>query len=56
VVKKASFSMVEGGLVKKVSFSSLDSGVVKKSRLGGKKVQKDVQKLTKSCQKVQKYI
>jgi hypothetical protein len=31
VVKKASFSMVERGLVKKVSFSSLEMSVVKKS-------------------------
>jgi hypothetical protein len=31
VVKKASFSMVERGLIKKVSFSSLEMSVVKKS-------------------------
>jgi hypothetical protein len=31
VVKKASFSMVERGLVKKVSFGSLEMSVVKKS-------------------------
>jgi hypothetical protein len=31
VVKKASFSMVEKGLVKKVSFSRLEMSVVKKS-------------------------
>jgi hypothetical protein len=31
VVKKASFSMVERGLVNKVSFSSLEMSVVKKS-------------------------
>jgi hypothetical protein len=30
VVKKASFSMVERGLVKKVSFSSLEMSLVKK--------------------------
>jgi L-ribulose-5-phosphate 3-epimerase UlaE len=52
MVKKASFSMVERGLVKKVSFSSLEMSVVKKSisaRLDwGKK------KSPKSCQKVVK--
>jgi hypothetical protein len=31
VVKKASFSMVERGLVKKVSFSSLEMSAAKKS-------------------------
>jgi hypothetical protein len=31
MVKKASFSMVETGLVKKLSFSSLEMSVVKKS-------------------------
>jgi hypothetical protein len=31
MVKKASFSMVERGLVKKVSFSNLERSVVKKS-------------------------
>jgi hypothetical protein len=31
VVKKASFSMVERGLVKKVSLSSLEMSMVKKS-------------------------
>jgi hypothetical protein len=53
VVKKASFSMVERGLVKKVSFSSLEMSVVKKSISAWLDWEK---KSKKSCQKVQKYI
>jgi hypothetical protein len=51
VVKKASFSMVERGLVKKVSFSSLEMSVVKKSISAwldwAKKREKKVQKVVK---------
>jgi hypothetical protein len=47
VVKKASFSMVERGLVKKVSISSLKMIV---AGLSKKK------KKSKSCQKVQKVV
>jgi hypothetical protein len=62
VFKKASFSMVEKGLVKKVSFSCLEMSVVKKfisawldwSKQIKIKVQKAVKKLSKSCQKVVK--
>jgi hypothetical protein len=58
VVKKASFSMVERGLVKKVSFSSLEMSVVKKSILAWLdwEKRKSPKKLSKSCQKVPKYI
>jgi hypothetical protein len=61
VVTKASFSMVERGLVKKVSFSSLKMSVVKKyisawldwakkEYISPKSCQKVVKKLSKTCQ------
>jgi hypothetical protein len=58
VVKKASFSMVERGLVKKVSFSSLEMSVVKKSISAWldweKKSQKNCQKVVKKLSKSSK--
>jgi 16S rRNA C1402 N4-methylase RsmH len=58
VVIKASFSMVERGLVKKVSFSSLEMRVVKKSISAwldwAKKYKYKSEKLSKSCQKIVK--
>jgi hypothetical protein len=55
VVKKASFSMVERGLVKEVRFISLEMSVVKKSIsawLDWSKKNKNIS--PKSCQKVVK--